>query len=112
MTRWNAAADAAGTTIDFSWPSYDKFPHPTFKMGTEEAYREFAAVLLLFFDRDFDFLAQGHLFQTPLRYAFPSNQAPFETTFQKLATDFSSSAGFGNIPDADKQRFKSFLDRM
>ena len=112
MNRWNAAADVAATAIDFHWPAYDQFPHPTFKFGTEEAYQQFAEVLLLFFQRDFDFLAQNHLFQTRLRNVFSSGQVGLDTTFQELATDFSSSTAFGNIPDATRQELKGFLDRM
>ena len=111
MSRWNAAADAAATTIDFHWPASDQFPFPTFKGGSEEAYQQFAEVLLVFFQQNFDFLAQNHLFQTPLRFVAPSGQVD-EATFQKLAADFSSSTGFGNIPDATRQELKGFLDRM
>jgi hypothetical protein len=114
MARWNAAADAAGTSIDFEWTNVDQFPHPTYKGGTPQAYQQFAAVLLLFFQRgdDFSFLAQNHLFQAPLRYIFPNGQIGIDTTFQKLAMDFSSSTGIGNIPDATRQAIKGFLDQM
>jgi hypothetical protein len=112
MTHWNDAVDAAGTTTDFHWTSYDQFPHPTYKMGTAEAYNDFAAVLLLFFRQSFDFLAQNHLFQAPLRYIFPSGQNGLDTNFQKLASDFSSNAGVSNLSDSDRQELKGYLDRM
>jgi hypothetical protein len=113
MTRWNDTVDAAGTAIDFHWPSFDKFPHPTFKGGSEDAYAQFGAILLSFFQRgdDFDFLAQNHLFQSQLLYVLPSSAPPLETSFQKLATDFST-AGFMNIPESTRQGIKSFADRM
>ena len=114
MSRWNAAADAAGTSIDFHWAAFDQFPHPTFEGGSEQAYQDFAAVLLLFFQTadNFGFLAQHHLFQSSLRYVFPSGQVGIDTSFQQLATDFSSSTGFGNISAATQQALRSFLDRM
>jgi hypothetical protein len=114
MARWNAAATAAGTSIDFHWTVEDQFPHPTVKGGTAQAYQQFATVLLLFFQRgdDFAFLAQNHLFETPLRFITASGQVDVDTTFQKLATELSSSTGFGNIPDATRQALKGFLDRM
>jgi len=114
MTRWNAAADAAGYSNDFSWPSFDQFPHPTFKGGSEEAYQQFAAVLLLFLQSadNFDFLAQHHLFQAPVRNILVTGQIGIDTTFQQLAMDFSSSTGFGNIPEATRQALKSFVARM
>jgi hypothetical protein len=114
MDRWNAAVDAAGTTIDFHWLEYDQFPHPTFKGGSEDAYGEFATVLLQFFQQsdDFDFLANGHLFTTPLLYVFPSGQIGIDTTFQQLAAQLSSSTGFGDTPAATRQALAAFLARM
>jgi hypothetical protein len=47
-----------------------------------------------------------------LRDVFSSVQVGMQTTFQQLATDFSSTTGFGNIPDATRQALKGFLDRM
>ena len=108
MTRWNAAADAAGTSIDFRWPSFNQFPHPTFRGGSEEAYQQFATVLLLFLRSadNFAFLAQHHLFHTPI------GQLGMDTTFEGLAMNFSSSTGFGTVPDSTRQALKGFLERM
>lgn len=44
--RWNLSADAVPTTNDFHWTG--DFPHPTYRGGTPEAYREAADVLLHF----------------------------------------------------------------
>jgi hypothetical protein len=111
VTRWNDAVDAVGTPIDFHWPSFDKFPHPTFKEGTADAYQQFAAILLEFFRQDFAFLEAEHLFQTDIHYDLPAGE-DLHTTFQKLATDFSSPTAFGNIPESSRQEVKGFLDRM
>ncbi len=51
LARWNAAADAAGTALDYHWPRIDAFPHPTYREGNEEAYRQFGAVLARFYAR-------------------------------------------------------------
>jgi hypothetical protein len=61
MSRWNLAVDASNATIDFHWPYVNGFPHPTFKGGTAEAYGQFASILLVFLQSNFDFLAQNHL---------------------------------------------------
>jgi hypothetical protein len=114
LARWNAAADLDTSSFDFHWYRFDQFPHPTYKGGTREAYQAFAEVLLLFFQSgdDFDFLARNQLFELPLVYIFPSGQSGLDTSFKQLATDFSSSTGFGDIPDATRQALKGFLDRM
>jgi len=114
MDRWNAANAATPKSVDFAWTEYDRFPHPTFKLGTAEAYGDFAAVLLQFFEQgdDFDFLANGHLFATPLRYVFPSGMIGVDTNFKELATQFSSSTGFGNAPPATRQALAAFLARI
>ncbi len=114
MDRWNAAVSAAGSGIDFHWLEYDQFPHPTFKGGTEEAYGQFAAVLLQFFQQgdDFAFLANGNLFTTPLLYVFPSGQVGIDTSFEQLAMQFSSSTGFGDAPLDTRQALAAFLARM
>ncbi len=58
---------------NFHWEK-DRFPHPTYQMGTEEGYHEFAFVLIGFLDKDdnFAFLTDHHLVHLPLRYLFPS----------------------------------------
>ena len=114
MTRWNATVDAAGQTIDFHWYSYDQFPHPTFKGGTIQAFQQFAAILLAFFQRgdDFDFMASNHLFTAPVRYVYANGQIGLDTTFQQLAMDFSSTTGFGNIPATTRQGLQTYLNRI
>jgi hypothetical protein len=114
MDRWNAAADAADTTIDFHWLEFNQFPHPTYKGGSEDAYGQFAAVLLQFFQQsdDFDFLAGGQLFTVPLIYVFPSGQVGLDTSFQQLAAEFSSSTGYGDAPAATREALAAFLARI
>jgi hypothetical protein len=115
MDRWNAAARAAGTAIDFNWPTYDQFPHPTFFHGTADAYTQYTAVLLFFFQQgdDFTFLANGHLFNTQLLNVLPSGQVGVNTTFKELATEFSSNTGgFANAPAATLQALAAYLAQM
>jgi hypothetical protein len=114
LARWNAAAGASGVAIDFRWPAFDQFPHPTFKGGTAEAYQEFAVVLLTFFRQgdDFDFLARNNLFMLTLSDVFPSGQHGIDTSFLKLAISFSSPDSFGNIPADAQAALKEFADRM
>jgi hypothetical protein len=70
MARWNAAADGVTVTGfgDFKWTAVDRFPHPTFKGGSVEAYNQFALVLVAFYEQgdNFDYLARNHLFHHPL----------------------------------------------
>jgi hypothetical protein len=100
MRRWNATVDSGTWAIDFHWSQVDEFPHPTFKGGTAEAYGQFAAVLLAFFQRadDFDFLAQNHLFTMQLRDDTASGVGDLVTSFAELADYFSSTSAFGDIP--------------
>jgi hypothetical protein len=102
MRRWNAAVDSGTATIDFHWSQVNEFPHPTFKGGTPEAYGQFAAVLLAFFQQgdDFDFLAANHLFTMEVRDDTVSGVGDEVTSFEALADSFSSPTAFGDIaPD-------------
>jgi hypothetical protein len=114
LARWNAAADASHPTIDFHWPAFDQFPHPTYKGGTVEAYQEFAGVLLAFFQSgdNFDFLARNNLFSLTLSNVFPSGQHGIDTSFLMLAMYFSSPDSFGNIPADTRAALKDYADRM
>jgi len=100
MDRWNAAVTAGDSAIDLHWAAFDQFPHPTYKGGSAEAYRAFAAVLLVFFQAgdNFDFLTRNRLFTLHLTYVFPSGASGLDTTFQALATNFAAPDGFGDIP--------------
>jgi hypothetical protein len=100
MSRWNLAVDASNATIDFHWPYVNGFPHPTFKGGTAEAYGQFASILLVFLQSNFDFLAQNHLFAIELHDDTLSGPGGVVTSFEQLADSFSASNAFGNItPD-------------
>jgi len=114
MARWNAAADGLTTSLNFHWDVFDQFPHPTYKGGTAEGYGEFAEVLAAFFERDdnFDFLARNELFQTPLRYIFPSGQDGLGTSFEKLADYFSSDTAFGDIAPETRVRLQADAARI
>src|SRR5262245_38626298 len=67
MSRWNAVA--RGIVISegfhFEWTEFEKFPHPTFKSGSTEAYQTFASILVAFYEAgdNFDYLAQNRLFR-------------------------------------------------
>jgi hypothetical protein len=114
LARWNAAADASHPTIDFHWPAFDQFPHPTYKGGTVEAYQEFARVLLTFFQSgdDFDFLARNNLFTLTLSDVFPSGQHGIDTSFLMLAMYFSAPDSFGDIPADTRAALQDYADRM
>ena len=114
MARWNAVADGLTSSINFHWDVFDQFPHPTYKGGTAEGYGEFAEVLAAFFERDdnFDFLDRNELFQTPLRYVFPSGQDGLDTSFEKLAIYFSSDTAFGDIAAGTRVRLQVAVTRI
>jgi len=115
MDRWNAANGATLKAVDFTWSEYNLFPHPTFKGGTAQAYGDFAAVLLQFFQQgdDFAFLANGSFFTTPLLYVFPSGQIGIDTSFKELAMDFASGTGiFGSATPATRQGLAQFLAQI
>jgi hypothetical protein len=100
LARWNAAVDATHTSIDFHWTELQDFPHPTFRMGSSEAYSQFAAVLVRFFQTDGNlmFLEDNEL----LDMSFDSGPAvtmPTTVTLRGLARDMMSSS---LVDDADK----------
>ncbi len=116
VARWNAVA--AGVTVDipsfgrvnFLWED-DRFPHPTFKGGSPQAYGAFAKVLLAFFEQgdNFDYLAANRLFTVNLRYG---TQPTPGWTFAELADLLSRPDGFGSQDDATRKALKSFSDRI
>lgn len=114
MDRWNAVVDEIPSSFHFHWSRFDQFPHPTFQGGSREAYGEFADNLLAFFQRadDFDFLAEQHLFRIPLQYVFASGMIGVDTTFEKLARDFSSDTAFGNISDGTRAGLKAIAAQI
>jgi hypothetical protein len=114
MARWNAVADGRTSSVNFHWDVFDKFPHPTYKGGTAEAYGEFAEVLAGFFERDdnFDFLERNELFETPLLYVFPSGQEGLRTSFEELANYFSSGTAFGDVAPETRARLRTVAERI
>lgn len=114
LARWNAAASAAEVAFDFHWATFNQFPHPTFKGGSAEAYRAFAAVLLAFFQAgdNFEFLTRNQLCTFHLVYVFPNGGIGFDTSFQALAMAFAAPDGFGAIPFEVRQALQGFADRM
>ena len=95
MTRWNTVAE--GVVVPgfggFKWEGFDQFPHPTYKGGSEEAYRSFAEILIAFYEKgdNFDFLTKNKCFSITLRNVFPSGQVGIETSFAQLTEDFSNN---------------------
>jgi hypothetical protein len=114
MARWNAVADGRTSSINFHWSAFDRFPHPTFKFGTAEAYGEFAEVLAGFCERDdnFDFLARNDLFEMRVRNALQSGQIGIDTSFEELLLYFSSDRALGDIAIQTRSRLQAFADRL
>ena len=71
---WNvAAADVTvtgpnGKPVDFLWVDAKRFPNPTFKGGTKDAYRAFTGIMLRFANENFAYLREHGLFTAPLQY--------------------------------------------
>ena len=74
VSRWNQTVQDnpsdfyASTGFSFIWMSFDQFPHPTFKGGSSQAYREFARLMLAYTQAgdNFEFLTYNHLFEINL----------------------------------------------
>ena len=103
MDFWNETVDntpsdfTEQTGMDFYWTSFDKFPHPTFKMGTEIAYQTFATILLAYMQNDeiFNYFADNQLFDVELTYGDMTSWGSFRT----LVTDFSSDDMLGSTAE-------------
>lgn len=122
VSRWNAVADGLPTelagpfgTVTFHWDG-ERFPHPTFKGGSAEAYGAFAKVLLLFFEHadNFDYLAENRLFTVNLRSGVPGGPQGPETgwTFAELAEQFSRPDWLGSHDVATRETLRTFSDRI
>ena len=90
LTRWNVIAD--GVTIpgqdpiwNFHWAIVDAFPHPTFRMGTDAAYKTFNEILQKFYATgdNVQFLTDNNL----LTYRF--KLSPNDRTSTTSFSDFS-----------------------
>ncbi len=113
--RWNKVAQGVkapvpgGGTVEFLWEE-DRFPHPTFKGGSAEAYGAFARLLVKFLDEkgNFDFLAENDLFTAPLPYA----KLKVDWTFTKLINDLSQPKAHGDHDEATRKALKGYADRI
>jgi|GEM_PF-2822728 len=116
--RWNATAGGVALQvpnlgqINFQWDD-DKFPHPTFKGGSAEAYGAFAGAFLSFLQKDdnFDYLAKNNLFNAELRYVFPNGMGE-KWTFAQLADQLSQPKAHGNHDDATRKALKAYAEKM
>jgi hypothetical protein len=117
MDRWNAVA--AGVTVvsvvgefDFKWESFDRFPHPTFKGGSEDAYQKFGDILVALYERDdnFQYMSDNRLFRAKLRYVFPSSAPPFETTFEDVTATLLAQGWI--VSDDTRHKLEDFEARI
>jgi hypothetical protein len=111
MTRWNQAAASVSTNVSFTWDEFDRFPHPTYKLGTPDAYQSFARVLLAFFQAgdNFDFLAKNNLFRSSLMNLGPIG------TFEEFADYFSSTSHselLGGLPANTRVALAAYATRI
>jgi hypothetical protein len=100
LARWNAAVDATHPAIDFHWTELQNFPAPTFRGGSSEAYSQFAAVLVRFFQTDGNlmFLGDNELLDVSFDSG-PAASMQTTVTLRGLARDMMSSS---LVDDADK----------
>ncbi len=118
MKRWNKSVGGIGAQvpnfgqIDFSWEA-DKFPHPTFKGGSAEAYGAFAGAFLTFLqnEENFNYLAKNNLFEAELRYGFPNGQTT-KWNFLQLAEQLSAPNAHGNHDEATRKALKTLAEKM
>jgi len=112
VVRWNQAAQSVPTSFTFTW-TFNQFPHPTFKGGSQEAYGEFAQVLLAFFQRgdDFDFLARNCLFRVPFYAVMANGDRGQGWTFEDLAAYFASGV-YGNTAQSTRLALSAFATRI
>jgi hypothetical protein len=103
VTRWNETvannpSNFASSGFSFIWPTFEQFPHPTFRGGSAEAYQEFARLLLIYTQTgdNFDFLAVNGLFDVELRDASVSGSADFGT-LRGLVNQFASDSFASNF---------------
>ncbi len=120
MDRWNATVESTptnfvwGTGPAFEWPAFEKFPHPTFKGGSVEAYQTFAILLLAFMrnEENFHYLARNRLFDIGLGYRMANGELGETWCFRELVTQFSSETMFGEIPEETRIGLQEIADRL
>jgi hypothetical protein len=112
--RWNKAAEGVTATgpigdVGFTWEA-NRFPHPTFKGGSAEAYGGFARILVKFLDEkgNFEFLAENDLFTAPLRYG----DMKVDWTFGRLISDLSQPKAHGDHDEATRKALRGYADRI
>jgi hypothetical protein len=114
MARWNKAAEGVTVAgpigkVGFTWEA-DRFPHPTFKGGSAEAYGAFARVLVKFLDGkdNFEFLADSNLIAAPLRYG----DMKVDWTFGKLISQLAEPKAHGDHDEATRKALKAYAQKI
>jgi hypothetical protein len=96
MDRWNIAVAEEKADLYFVWNDYDRFPHPTFKGGSKEAYEAFTKVLIKFLSpNNIAFIRQNNLVELPIHCNTQVQLGSFGT-FSSVVRDF---AQYGEMVD-------------
>jgi hypothetical protein len=115
MTRWNEVADGITTSdgFNFHWEPFDQFPHPTYRLGTAEAYGLFAKILVSFYEKNdnFDYLTSHHLFRARIYDVFPSGQVGVDTNFEQL-TNLLVDSAWTSIDTDTHQKLVDFAAKI
>jgi hypothetical protein len=115
LARWNlVAAGVKVGSFDFRWEEFDRFPHPTYKGGSAEAYGTFAKLLVALFEKgdNFEFLAASRLFAVEFQYKFPSGQVSKLGSLAQLADRLSQPNALGGGGGDNRKALKAFSDRI
>ena len=115
ITRWNKVADGVKVgTFTFIW-EVDRFPHPTFRLGSDAAYGAFARILLKFLEEkgNFEFLTENILFSAKLRYVYAGGKdANVDWTLGKLVSDLAKPDSIGDHDETTRKALKGYADKI
>lgn len=120
VARWNAAADSIATTLQgfgpmpFHWDG-THFPHPTFKLGSAEAYGEFAKILLAFLEKDdnLTFVTDNGLASLNLQSGVAGPKGPNAGwTLAELTEQFSRPGAHGTHDEATRKSLKKLSEKI
>ena len=83
LARWNASADKIShhPELEFHWRELAKFPHPTYRTGSRDAYNKSAELLARFYSAgdNLEFLKRHHLLDRRFTTDLPATVITFRS---------------------------------
>jgi hypothetical protein len=110
-TRWNVIGPGVAVRGFgyFRWTGPDRFPHPTFKGGSEEAYTAFVKVLVTFLETgdNFEFMQKNDLFDREIGFGLKG-----KVRLGEFAVQLAKPGSLGAANEENRKRLEALVAKM